>query len=275
LATYFRETSLSGVELTARIHRETWVKDDVQDHKYPTYHLEEEDLGDVNMKTGKDGSASMSFTPGKTGYYKIKVEGYDNLDNYIAKVFYAYISDHEVPIYRGTESPQISLTLNQDEYNFGDTASLTIVSDIEGRDLLLTMERGRVDRSQVVHMDGKSQVVELPLQSSDVPNMYVSVTSFNNFSLDQTVINLPVSASGKKLVVQILPDDTKYGPGDTVKVDLLTTNLEGDPQSAEVALWAVDKAIFELQTPTYSISSTNSGHLVAILHLCLTRSWVS
>ena len=38
LAHYFRVLPLSGIDLTAKIHRETWVKDDVQNSKYPTYH---------------------------------------------------------------------------------------------------------------------------------------------------------------------------------------------------------------------------------------------
>jgi hypothetical protein len=257
LSSYFKTTALSNVPLTGKIHRETWVKDDVQTSKYPTYHMEEEDLGDVNMKTGKDGTTSLSFTPVKSGVYKIVVEGYDESDNYIAKEFYVYISDHEMPIYRGSDSPQISLTLDQDKYDPGSTAKLTIVSAIADRDVFLTLERGRVDRSQVVHITGKSTIVDLPLQASDVPNMYVTVSSFNNFGLDQAEINLPVVSSDKKLIVTIKPDSAKYGPGDNVKVDLTTSDLDGMPQSAEVALWAVDKAIFELaDTNLFNIFDT-------------------
>ena len=257
LAPYFRTTSLTNVALTARINRETWVKDQVQDAKYPTYHKEEEDLGSYDLKTSKDGTTFIAFTPSRLGYYKINVEGKDRLDNYIAKQFYTYISDGDIPIYTGENSPSISLTLDKDKYDPTDKAVVTIVSEIPDRDILLTLERGRLDRSQIVHMSGKSSDVELPLQASDVPNMYLTVSSFNGYGLDISEINLPVSADGKKLVVTISPNSAKYGPSDSVSVDLSTTDRDGNPQQAEVALWAVDKAIYELaDTNLFSIFDT-------------------
>lgn len=246
LAPYFRETNLAGIDLKAQIHRETWVKDDVQTQKYPTYHKEEEDLGEVNMTTGKDGATTMSFTPVKLGFYKIKVEGTDKLGNYIAKSFYAYISDRDFPLYSGTDAPQISLTLDQDKYEPDSTAKLSITSSIPDRDVFLTMERGRLDRTQVVHIDGKNKEVDIPLKSTDVPNMYLTVSGFNKYGLDEAEINVPVSALGKKINVTISPDNDKYGPSDNVSVELSTKTQDGSPIAAEVALWAVDKAIFEL-----------------------------
>ncbi len=257
LGAYFRQATLSGIDLTGKIHRESWVKDIAQSGKYPTYHLEEEDLGEVKMKTGKDGSSSLAFTPSKVGFYKIRVEGRDNLDNYISKMFYAYITDRDMPLYRGPEAPLISLTLDKDKYVPTDKATVSIVSEIADRDVLLTMERGRVDRTQVVHIDGKSKDVEIELKAIDVPNMYLTISVFNNYGLDLAEINVPVSALGKKLAVTIAPDNSKYGPGDNVSINLTTANQDGTPQSAEVALWAVDKAIFELaDTNLFNIFDT-------------------
>ena len=246
LAHYFREVSLSGIDLTAKIHRETWVKDDVQKPKYPTYHKEEEDLGEVTMKTNSSGEATMAFTPTKLGYYKILVEGSDQQANYIAKEFYAYISDRDSPIYRGEDSPEISLTLDKDKYEPGETAQLDIVTSIADRDVLVTIERGRLARYLVEHVGGKSKTVDLPLEATDVPNVYVTVSSFNPYGLDMAEINLPVSSRGKKIEVTITPDSLKYGPGESVEVELTTRDQDGNPVAAEVALWAVDKALFEL-----------------------------
>jgi uncharacterized protein YfaS (alpha-2-macroglobulin family) len=246
LSSYFRQVDLSGLSLTGKIHRETWVKDDVQNQKYLTYHKEEEDLGEVKLTTAKDATTNLSFTPTKVGFYQIKVEGHDKLGNYIAKNFSVYISDRDLPLYRGMDAPEISVTLDKDKYLPTDSVKATIVSAIPDRDVYLTLERGRLDRAQVIHLSGKSKEVEIPLIASDVPNMYLTLSSFNNYTLDVAEVNVPVSAAGKKLIVTIDPDSTKYGPGDNVSVDLSTTDQDGTPQSAEVALWAVDKAIFEL-----------------------------
>lgn len=55
-----------------------------------------------------------------------------------------------------------------------------------------------------------------------------------------------VSSESKKLIIQVLPNSTSYGPGESAIVNISTTDVGGNPVSADVALWAVDKAIFEL-----------------------------
>ena len=57
---------------------------------------------------------------------------------------------------------------------------------------------------------------------------------------------MPVSAAGKQLVVTIETDREVYGPGETVAATVRTTDVNGLPVSAETAVWAVDKALFEL-----------------------------
>lgn len=257
LAPYFREVILGGIELNAKIMRETWVKDDVQNYKYPTYRKEEEDLGQSKLKTNSQGETQLTFTPTKLGYYKFIVEGRDQQDNYIAKEFYAYISDRDLPVYRGDDPPEISLSLDKDKYESGETAKLEIVTSIENRDVLVTVERGRLARYFVERINGKNKTIDLPLVETDLPNVYITVSSFNPFALDMAQINLPVSTTSKKIEVTISPDSLKYGPGETAEVELTTRDLSGNPVSSEVALWAVDKAIFEL-------AGTNLGNIFNI-----------
>lgn len=246
LSQYFREVSLAGINLTAKIYRETWVKDSIQNSKYPTYHKEEEELGEYKLTTNNEGETQLNFTPTKLGYYKIMVEGRDQQGNFIAKEFYTYVTNRDYPIYQGEDSPEISLTLDKDKYEPRDTVKLEIVSSYENRDVLITIERGRLSRYFVERIDGKSITIDLPLVDTDIPNVYITVSSFNPVALDMAQINLPVSTTGKKIEVTITPDSLKYGPGETAEVELITRDLAGNPVTAEVALWAVDKAIFEL-----------------------------
>ncbi|KKS78602.1 MAG: Radical SAM [Candidatus Beckwithbacteria bacterium GW2011_GWA2_43_10] len=82
-----------------------------------------------------------------------------------------------MPLYRGPEAPLISLTLDKDKYVPTDKATVSIVSEIADRDVLLTMERGRVDRTQVVHIDGKSKDVEIELKAIASDNFAVEYRS--------------------------------------------------------------------------------------------------
>jgi len=255
LGTYFNKVDLSGVSLNTKIHRETWVRDDSSDTKYPTYHKEEEDLSDFTLKTNNKGEAKLSFKPGRTGSYTITVEGRDSRDNLISKKFYVYVYSHDTPSTSASSSSgNLSVAVNKDRYNPDDEVQVTLTSNIPDRDVFLSLERGRMDRYQLVHLSGKEATVTLPLQVSDVPNIYLTASSFSDYYLDTYQLSLPVSADGKKLVVNIEPDLTHYGPGETAEIKVTTTNLTGKPVAAELALWAVDKAIFEL-------SDSNLGNI--------------
>ena len=95
-------------------------------------------------------------------------------------------------------------------------------------------------------MSGKTSTIEVPLVNTDMPNIYAKVSSFSNSDLDSGSTNVVVSPDSKKLVVNVTPNRKTLGPSENVTINVETTDLGGNPVSADVAVWAVDKAIFEL-----------------------------
>ncbi len=246
LVSYNANVKVSGVALKAKVHRENWVAHTVPGRKYPEYKKEEEDLPEISATTDNEGRTTLKFTPKKTGQYKISVSGTDSRGNLIAKDFWAYVTNRDEPYYTQYGNNFLTLSKDRENYKPEDSAILGIYSEAPNRDVLLTLERGRVDRYQVLHMTGKNIDLELPLVASDTPNIYANVASFANDGLDTDSLNLQVSPEGKRLVVQITPNAKTFGPGETTTANVLVTDRAGNPQVADVALWAVDKAIFEL-----------------------------
>lgn len=238
--------SLGGVNLTAKIVRKSWISFQEENKKYLSYREEKESLSDVSAKTDSSGKVTLSFTPTKTGSYNITVEGKDSRGNVIAKEFYSYVSADDQPYYSDSGDDELSIAADKQKYEPDDTAKLSIYSAIPDRDVMLFFERGRLNRYQLIRMTGKNATVSVPLESTDVPNIFARVASFSNFTLNSSSINLPVSSDGKKLLINVNPGSKTYGPGETASVDIVTTDVNGSPVSADVALWAVDKAIFEL-----------------------------
>jgi uncharacterized protein YfaS (alpha-2-macroglobulin family) len=239
-------TNVGNINLTAKIHRENWIAYQETDKKYPSYRKEEEDLPQVNAQTDSQGNATFTFTPKKIGSYTITVEGSDIRGNLISKIFYSYVSAEDQPYYTSTGSNELTIATDKQKYQPTDTVRLSIYSLTPDRDVFLSLERGRVDRFQIVHLNGKNATVEIPLVSSDVPNIFAKVASFSNYALDSTMANVPVSSEGKKLMVSLTPNNKTFGPSETVTVNVATTDSGGNPVAADLALWAVDKAIFEL-----------------------------
>lgn len=240
------KVNIANVPLTATIKRESWIPYQEKDKKYLSYKREEETLPKIKVNTNKEGKADISFTPNKVGYYTITLDGKDNRGNTISKVFYSYVYSEGESYYSQDNDTELNIKVDKEKYKPNETGRFSIYSSIPDRDVFLAVERGRVQRYQVVHIDGKNANIDIDFTDTDIPNVYVKISSFSNYELDTSAVNVPVSAESKKLKVKINPSSKVFGPGERVSVDITTTDLNDKPVTANIALWLVDKAIYEL-----------------------------
>jgi len=247
LTPYRTNTNVSGINLTAKIHRENWISYQEENKKSLSYRIEEEDLPQISARTDNQGNAVFVFTPTKVGSYTIIVEGEDSKGNNVSKRLYSYVVAEDQPYFvNNGYGEDLVIVPHKQKYLPTDTLRLNIFSQTPDRDVFLSLDRGRVNRFQIVHLSGKSGTVEIPLMDTDVPNIHARAVSFSDYKLDSVSANIPVSPDGKKLIVNITPNSKTFGPGETVTVSVSTTDVGGNPIPAELALWAVDKAVFEL-----------------------------
>jgi alpha-2-macroglobulin len=246
IAVGVRNTSVSGIELTAKVKREQWIAYAVDNQKYPSYRQESEDLGVLKAVTDQSGNAVFKMTPSKPGSYTFTVTGTDTQGNTIARLFYKWVTLEGEIVHVNQSENGLQITANKEQYQPGDTAILTLTSAIPDRDVLLSLDRAKVNRYQVVHMTGKSDDVSIPVVATDMPNIFASVSSFDNESVNTSEAVLKVPALSKKITYRIMPDRERYGPGDTVTLNVESTDPAGNPVSADTAVWTVDKALFEL-----------------------------
>lgn len=240
------KAAISGTNLTVKVKRKAWFTVQEENKKNPTYKEEEEGFSDLTATTDGSGNAVFSFTPIKSGSYYFTVEGKDKRGNLINKEFYSWVSDTNVPTYFDTEAVGLSIRSDKSSYKPGETAKLTITSEQAGRDIFLAMQRDRLHRYQIVHMDGKVTTVDVPLIETDMPNIFAYVTSFSSRYMDYASTDVVVSPKQKEMKITVTTNQKTYTPGDTVIADIKTTDNSGKPISADTALWVVDKSIFEL-----------------------------
>ena len=204
------------------------------------------DIPEIKIKTDSNGEATFTLNPDKTGSYTLNVSSVDERGNEVKNTFYSYVSDRDYSYFGGDGKEGISITPDKSEYKPGETAKLTIFSEIPNRDVFLSFERGRLNRYQIVSVNGNTRTLEVPIVNTDMPNIFVEASSFSNKSLEVSMKDLVVSPEEMRLNVEITSDSEKYGPGDNAEVTVTTKDKNGNPVAAELALWAVDKAIFEL-----------------------------
>jgi uncharacterized protein YfaS (alpha-2-macroglobulin family) len=252
------DSNIANNEVTATITSVEWQKFQPKDKKYPEYKRIEKKVGVLTTMTDSKGEAELTITPKVKGSYIFDVQSKDKLGNTISKSFSIYVSDLDYGYYIYNEEPiPLTVSFEKEQYGPNDTATILINSDVENRDVFLSFDRARTDRFQIITLKGKTATVKFPLMQEDMPNMFAYVGSFSDQSFDSDTAKVLVSAESKRINVNIKTNAKKYGPGENATVNIETTTENGTPVSADVALWSVDKALFELvDTPIADIFET-------------------
>jgi len=237
---------VGGIYLEAKIYRENWIPYQEKDKKYPSYRKEEEYLPSLKTITDKKGNAQFTMTPTKVGSYKFTVFGKDRRGNLITKEFWFWVTTKDQPFYSGEYPQGLNIKTDKNIYFPSETVRLTISSEIPSRDVFLSLEREWVHRFQVVRLSGKSKTLEIPLENTDIPNIFADISSFSPGWLDKAETSIEVSSESKKIIIDLVTDKKSYKPGEMVNLNIQTTDNTGNPISGELAIWAVDKALFEL-----------------------------
>ncbi len=221
-----------------------WHEVQDRDARYLQYDRKENPIAPASITTDSEGKADFRFTPHESGSYELSVQATDEKGNIVKKDFHIWVSDHEMFI--PEQGRGLAIVLDKAEYEPNDTVNVAIASKMKDRDVLMDVERDFVHRFEVLHIDGNTKNISINLEDADVPNMRVSISSFASDRLDNAQQEIKISSQTKKLDINVITDKNVYAPGDTVTVDVTTKDSSGNPQEADVALWAVDKALFEL-----------------------------
>ncbi len=246
----------------------------------------------AEMTTGDDGWAQVALTVQEPGFYMLRINGQDRQGRAIYATGWLYALSNDRSGWYGYGGSDFRISADRDSYAPGETARLLIETPFSGP-ALLTWERGRTRREQLVELTAPVTVIDVPVQADDVPNVYVVVNawqprdttltenvwqSLSDSQLRTASINLKVPAVGKKLNIAILPDQTTYAPRQEAVITLRVTDEQGQPVSAEVSLAMVDEAIFalsgELVGPILDAFYSPRDNLVRTLDSMALERWL-
>lgn len=214
----------------------------------------------AELTTDESGRANLAFTIEEPGYYQIVVSGKDGGGRNIGYTSWVFAFSDFYSDWYGRSSSALMVDADRTSYAPGDTARLLIESSFSGP-ALLTFERGTVRRQRLIELTAPVTMVEVPVEATDIPNIYVAVNAWQeqdtaltedtwnslpDSRLHTASVNLSVPATTKVLNVTITPDQEVYAPREEATFTVRVTNHAGQPVSAEVLLAMVDEAIFAL-----------------------------
>lgn len=253
--------SLPGQELSVEIVERKWYSVQEQDASGRvqwTSTVEEIPAASFDDLVADDkGQVTVTFTPTNGGIFRAKATARDEKGNLGRASAYLWVAGEDYIPWRQTDDRSFDLVTDKKNYTPGDTAEILIASPFQGEAYaLVTVERGRIRRQEVILLTSNSTVYRLPVTSDLAPNAYLSVLVVKgvddhnprpNFKMG--IVELHVNTEQQSLQVEIIPNRSSVGPGEQVTYDVRTHDYQGEPVSAEVSLGLSDLATLSLMPP--------------------------
>lgn len=216
-------------------------------------HQDYEPVGSAGFETDAGGQARLAFTPPEPGLYRLQIKGGGAVTEVLS-----WVAGEGAPTWPKWPAQHVSLLSDAESYKPGQTAKIFIPNPLEGRSLaLVSVERGKVLRSDVVHLEGAGLEYELPVCAEDAPNVFISVTIIGidddgKHDFRQGYLEVQVAPEAFSLKVEVTPEPAHTRPGSPVNIHILMKDFAGRPVQGEFSLAVVDKDTLSLTGPNGS-----------------------
>jgi len=198
------------------------------------------------VKTGADGEAEFTFTPAKEGFYRVAWTS----DQDDGPPIQAETSVH-VATDKTTESGYhyggVQIIADKDTFVAGQSAAVMISVPTSDRYVLFTVEGDDLYQYQLVHVSGTVKLIELPIEEKHVPNIFLAAAMVSDGECYVDSKEIIVPPVKQFLKVNVKSDREEYQPRQEGTLTISTTDHDGKPISAEVALGLVDESVYYIQ----------------------------
>ena len=241
----------------------TWTRKEKKaeddEYSYPEYEMHERQIAYADVQTDSQGQASHDYTTTEDGNISIKTVIWENGRPVASIGGYLWVTDRQYAwsdsSYYSEDYNSIKLVADKKSYRPGETAHVLAILPTDNAHLLVSTELSTVMSVQHVSAPGRSIVLDIPIQASYAPNVFLNVSYVKGGDMYTSDQRLVVPARNKMLNLEIISNKKEYKPRETASYTILARNADGAPVSgAEVSLGVVDEAI-------YSVSPDNSGNI--------------
>lgn len=215
-----------GTDLTLQIFERTKVNGKRGERLVDTFEI----------RSDKKGEARRTLRIDDAGSYIIRATGTDQFDNKLSGSLGLTISGDDDRI-------RLRLLANRHEYKVGDNAGVKLHWREDPALALVTYEGASILGYQLVPLKKGANNLSIPMQSKLAPNFNLSVVVMQGNRFHQASSEFRVA---RKLNITLKPNKTTLKPGDELKVEVLTTDPQGKPVSAEVSLGLVQQNLWNL-----------------------------
>jgi len=206
-------------------------------------------LGTLSAQTDTQGQAKVDLPIPKAGFFNVRVTARTPEGREVESYTWLWVSGEGE--WYGGGNEQIQIVPDKKSYSPGETAHVLIVTGKPGAHLLVTTESRVVHTKQVVAAAGSDVMVDVPIQASFAPGVYLSVAYLQDNRLHEGAKRIKIPATLDALTLDVTTSKPQYTPGEAAAVSVTARDSSGKPvPGAELSIGVVDEAIYAVQ-PEY------------------------
>ena len=203
-----------------------------------------------DVQSQPDGTARATFRAKEAGSFHIRVKAQTPEKREVWATSWIWVTGAGEAWWGGDQQRQIRMVADKKSYKIGDKARVLVMTGVPESYVLVTTEARTVQSKQVVHATSPTVTVEIPILSTNQPNVFVSAVFLHDDKLYQSSKNLKVPAIQQKLRIEIEPSKKQFQPGDKATYTLVARDANGNPVQGELSFGIVDEAIYAVRPET-------------------------
>jgi alpha-2-macroglobulin len=205
------------------------------------------ELDAVDGEADEKGLGVFRTTFDEPGYYAVRFEARDRFENLCFGEVRFWASG---PNFRadGFASKNFELTPERRTYVAGETARILLLADIPDAAVFYSVESDRTMRKTgVVRLTGKTALLEVPIEASFAPNVFVHVVAVRGGEFFEERLELFVPPVEKFATTTLAFSKSDYRPGEIGDLVVTTTNAAGAPIPSRAVVTVLDASLFYIQ----------------------------
>ena len=206
--------------------------------------------GDADVTTGADGTAVVQMPVNTAGSLNIAATAATPEKRTVQDIGWLWVNGPQGTDFGDESNQQVRIITDKKSYAPGDTAHLSVITQVDGFHALITASGYTVEFRKVLDSSGKVLTFDLPITRDSQPNLTVDVVFLNNETVYQGQRNIVVPTTQQKLQLTITPAAESFQPQQTAAYDVTAHDATGAPVSADFSFGVVDEAVYSVEPDT-------------------------
>ncbi|MAX25326.1 MAG: hypothetical protein CMJ19_12570 [Phycisphaeraceae bacterium] len=222
--------------------------------------INEVELDRQTIETDASGMATISYRYENSGQLKFHFTSPDSWGSTVESFSLVWVVGNQFDgkLHRFNE---LELITDKRTYEPGQTAHVMINTKQANSYVLLSTDaqNGVLKNWKLIHVDGKSTVIDVPVENKHRPNFFIEAVTVSDAKLHQQLAQICVPPADSMLDITVQTDKPTYQPGETATVNITAKDMTGKPAQTQVVLSAFDQALLY-------IAGRTSGNMGSYYH---------